>query len=716
MKNKIISYSVLFILVAIMGVGLDFYLYPDSGFCSSRYMVVGSFFICLLLLMMVLLEFIRRKTGMKVDSLLNGIWGYAFVLSLGWTLLIFFSLVWNSNRQHNQIIEIASIEASTIYNRDHLYYQWATIHQGVFVPITSINQPSDYLSHLPNYVVKTTDGQMLTLVNPEYLIRQVYELQSMKDGPLGHITSLDPIRPENEADEWESNALKAFENGSTEVSEVQSINNRPYLRLMKPMITDYGCLKCHAAQGYQIGDVRGGISVSVPLTPLHEISDKTIVIYSVVHGILWILGLIGILYGAGSIFRSITRLEEAESNTRAVLENMKDGVITLDTHGSIKSLNAAALAMFGYDIDEVCKKNMGDFLAQSDESSGEHGDNVYFLSECTKGETVSPCRTRELKGRRKDGKCFPLEINTNTMWMGTEHIILVMARDITERKKAQSVLLSSQKQAVRQEKLVSLGTMVAGIAHEIKNPAQAIAFSMEGLHMNVEYIRKFIALVEGYFKDSPSSVDGSKEKLIEDYNELRMDLVLKGVEDVVERNVTSIKRIDRIINSTKRMANSQEVFRPCDINAIVNDAAILTRNHVKYKAQVNLNLGENLPRINGLSQDLGQVFINLILNAMDAIVEKGMTAKQGRINVSSRYDAQKGRVEVTVADNGIGISPDFIGNIFDPFFTTKSVGQGMGLGLNICHRIIEAHGGEILVDSALGKGAIFTVCIDQVAQ
>ena len=182
MKNKIISYSVLFILAAIMGVGLDFYLYPESAFCSSRYMVVGSFFIGLLLFGIVLVEFIRRKTGMKVISLLNGIWGYAFVLSLGWTLLIFLSLVWNSNRQHKQIIEIASIEARTIYNRDHLYYQWATLHQGVFVPITGKNQPSDYLNHLPDYVVKTTEGQMLTLVNPEYLIRQVYELQSMQDG------------------------------------------------------------------------------------------------------------------------------------------------------------------------------------------------------------------------------------------------------------------------------------------------------------------------------------------------------------------------------------------------------------------------------------------------------------------------------------------------------------------------------------------------------
>ncbi|MDH4317747.1 MAG: ATP-binding protein, partial [Desulfobulbaceae bacterium] len=570
--------------------------------------------------------------------------------------------------------------------------------------------------HLPEYIIKTTGDKMLTLVNPEYLIRQVYELQSKKDGPLGHITSLDPIRAENLADQWESGALKAFENGISEFSEVQLINDQPYLRFMKPMITEQGCLQCHAVQGYELGDVRGGISVSIPLTPLEGIYAKTIIVYALVHLGLWLLGLIGIFYGASSISRSITRLQEAESNTRAVLENMMDGVITLDAKGNIASLNNAALTMFGYSMDSDRSMHMQDFLSDEDYYQAEYNELLSCLLEPERGDGPIRCHSRELEGRRNDGSLFPLEVNSNSMWMGTKRIVLMMVRDITERKKAQEVLLSSQKQAVRQEKLVSLGTMAAGIAHEIKNPAQAIAFSMEGLRMNVGYIKEFISSLDAYLADESAVGKKDKDNLREEYNKLRMDLVLKGVEDVVDRNVSSIERIDRIINSTKRMANSHEVFRPCDINAIIHDAAILTRNHVKYKARVDLNLADDLPRINGLSQDLGQVFINLILNAMDAIVEKGMSAKEGLIQIISRFDEESGRVEVSVTDNGMGIDPDNIGKIFDPFFSTKTVGQGMGLGLNICHRIIEAHGGEILVESTPGKGTVFTVRIDQVSQ
>lgn len=715
MKIKIITAGIYFIVLAAL-LGIDFYSHPESCLHTTRYAVFATLCLCIYIFMIVLFELMKRKTGREILSIFKGIWGYTFILSLVWTLLIVISLVWNNNRQHNQMIEIASIEAETIYDRDKLFYRWAMSHQGVFVPITEKNQPSDYLDHLPEYIIKTTDNTMLTLVNPEYLIRQVYELQSKKNGPIGHITSLDPIRAENLADHWESGALKAFERGVLEFSEVQLINDQPYLRFMKPMITEQGCLRCHAVQGYELGDVRGGISVSIPLTPLEEIYDETIIVYALVHLCLWLLGLAGIFYGSSSISRSISRLQEAESNTRAVLENMMDGVITLDAEGNITSLNNAALTMFGYSMDEARSMHMRDLLSDEEDHQAEYNELLSCLLEPERGDAPILCHSRELEGRRNNGSLFPLEVNSNSMWMGTQRIVLVMVRDITERKKAQEVLLSSQKQAVRQEKLVSLGTMAAGIAHEIKNPAQAIAFSMEGLRMNVGYIKEFISSLAAYFAAESTSCEKDKDKLRDEYNDLRMDLVLKGVEDVVDRNVSSIERIDRIINSTKRMANSHEVFRSCDINAIIHDAAILTRNHVKYKTRVELNLADDLPRINGLSQDLGQVFINLILNAMDAIVEKGMSAKEGLIRIISRLDEESGQVEVSVTDNGVGIDSDNLGKIFDPFFSTKTVGQGMGLGLNICHRIIEAHGGELLVESTPGKGTVFIVRIDQVPQ
>ncbi|MDD3618366.1 MAG: ATP-binding protein, partial [Desulfobulbaceae bacterium] len=117
----------------------------------------------------------------------------------------------------------------------------------------------------------------------------------------------------------------------------------------------------------------------------------------------------------------------------------------------------------------------------------------------------------------------------------------------------------------------------------------------------------------------------------------------------------------------------------------------------------------HLPRFQGLPQEMGQVFINLIMNARDAIREKGLSRKDGRIKITTSYNGKRKCLEARFEDNGTGIKKEIIDRIFDPFFTTKEVGTGTGLGLNLCHRIVDTHGGEIFVESEEGKGSSFTV-------
>jgi signal transduction histidine kinase len=136
---------------------------------------------------------------------------------------------------------------------------------------------------------------------------------------------------------------------------------------------------------------------------------------------------------------------------------------------------------------------------------------------------------------------------------------------------------------------------------------------------------------------------------------------------------------------------------------------VLTHNQVKYDLEIVKNLAPDLPSFQGLAQELGQVFMNLIMNARDAIKEKGLSKKEGRIIISTYRNRKKKCIEARFEDNGVGIKPEYINKIFDPFFTTKDIGSGTGLGLNLCHRIIDTHGGEIFVDSKPGKGACFTV-------
>ncbi len=182
------------------------------------------------------------------------------------TLLIGSSLAWNIHKENQTAYELAKVEALGSYNKDLAFRRWASMHGGVYVPIADSIQPNPHLNFLEEQNITTTTGKKLTLVNPAYMARLVFQIGEEQYGQKGHITSLNPIRPENKADEWETKALQLFEEGKTEFSSIEKIDNENHLRLMLPMHVENSCLKCHAHQGYKLGDIRGGISVSTPMS------------------------------------------------------------------------------------------------------------------------------------------------------------------------------------------------------------------------------------------------------------------------------------------------------------------------------------------------------------------------------------------------------------------------------------------------------------------
>lgn len=646
---------------------------------------------------------------MKVKStrLIPYAWGLATLWVLMGTLIMAASLIWNINRQKNETIQLATIEARTVYEKDLIYHRWATLHDGVFVPITDETQPNPYLKNIIGANITTTSGDKLTLVNPEYMIRQVYNMQSRDFEPIEHITSLDPVRPENAADEWETEALESFEEGETEAVSVEKIGGTPYLRYMRPMVTEKGCLKCHAIQGYEEGDIRGGISVAIPLEPLISIARAHNLATSAAHVTFWVLALAGILLGTYWLTLTIRERERMEASTRSIIDNMLDGLITLDKKYYIKSLNPSAARMFGYEADEVAGKSIYKLFLLPDEykklSGGEDYTDEDFIV-----ATVTPY---ELVGCHKSGSHFPVEISLSESQTGEDFMAIVMVRDLTGRKEAESALRDSQEYLIKQEKLASLGTMVAGIAHEINNPAQAIGFSMEGLKMNAEYVKKFLNEIKNSFSDSTDDFVHKRAELLRLIEELDLDLVLEDIDDIAERNVESVIRINKIIKSTKRMAHFEDDFTECDFNTIVNDAVTLTHNQVKYDIDVQVDLAEGLPRFQGMPQELGQVFINLIINACDAMKDKKLSKNEAVLVITTEYNDKTKQLSASFKDNGTGIKEEVLSKIFDPFYTTKGFGMGTGLGLNLSHIIVEAHGGWIKVDSEYGVGTIFTVFI-----
>lgn len=171
---------------------------------------------------------------------------------------------------------------------------WNAIHGGVYVPVTESSQPNPYLEDSQRDI-KSVDGMFLTKINPAYMTRQIAELNLASNDLQFHITSLKPIRPANKADAWEHKALTLFESGTTEILELVQEDSISRYRYMAPLITNESCLKCHEQQGYKIGDVRGGISVSFSSNIYTIGVQRQLVSFGIIHLFLLIGGTIGLL-------------------------------------------------------------------------------------------------------------------------------------------------------------------------------------------------------------------------------------------------------------------------------------------------------------------------------------------------------------------------------------------------------------------------------------
>jgi signal transduction histidine kinase len=176
---------------------------------------------------------------------------------------------------HRQAIDVATEGARNIFRMVVLTRAWNAEHGGVYVPVTPTVQPNPYLDH-PRRDVRTADGLALTLINPAYMTRLIAELAKADSGVEFHLTSLKPIRPQNQADAWEQAALSAFESGTREVVEVVPDQHGDALRYMAPLRVEEACLPCHRQQGYRVGDIRGGISVTQHYEPVKAASSIAI--------------------------------------------------------------------------------------------------------------------------------------------------------------------------------------------------------------------------------------------------------------------------------------------------------------------------------------------------------------------------------------------------------------------------------------------------------
>ena len=215
-------------------------------------------------------------------------------ISFLWLFILVSSIMWNLYTIKSHTKEIAISGARANFNKDQAIRLWATKHGGVYVPMNERTPANPSLSHIPDRNIVKPNGDTLTLMNPAYMIRQMFDEYPIEYGTVGRIVSLKPLNPNNAPDEWEKEALLSFEKGEKEKFEFTDIDGEEYLRLIQPMITKEGCLKCHALQGYKVGDVRGGVGVSIKMHSLLQASGEQRNALVFFHLLILFVGFVGI--------------------------------------------------------------------------------------------------------------------------------------------------------------------------------------------------------------------------------------------------------------------------------------------------------------------------------------------------------------------------------------------------------------------------------------
>jgi two-component system, NtrC family, sensor kinase len=277
-----------------------------------------------------------------------------------------------------------------------------------------------------------------------------------------------------------------------------------------------------------------------------------------------------------------------------------------------------------------------------------------------------------------------------------------------ELNESNEKLRNTEKETARLDKLVSLGTMVAGITHEIKNPTQVIKLSMESIRLSLNDLAVFIyELIK--LNKSGKKGPGEVKELVEKH---RVTKLFSDIKSLIISNKKSVELIDQIVSSTSKISRFNRETTENLLNDIISDVLIIMRNSIKYSANITTELDPELPRFRCNYQELAQILINLLTNARDAIDSREIR-DEGIIKIRTGSDQNK--IFIEVEDNGIGMTHEQVEKSFEAFYTTKPSGAGQGLGLSIVKSIVELYGGMITVNSVPGQGTSFRIYFPSLA-
>lgn len=670
------------------------------------------------------------------STLVSRIRIFAWTLMACWTVLIAVSWYWNYQAEQKVFEKVALAEAHAVIERDVLYRRWSASHGGIYVSTTPQTPPSPYLSHLPERDIVTPSGKLLTLVNPAYMTRQVNELANEMNPYIGraHLTSLKPLRPENAPDKWEENVLRSFETGGGEVNAVITMDGKPFMRLMKPFITEKPCLKCHSAQEYSIGSVRGGISVSIPIQPLLDVSRGQIKGSLVFHGLIWLLGLATTVVGADKLSRSARgqknienelhrqavlleeeiaerqmmqeSLQESESHFRIVADYSSNWEYWRMPNDTFPYMSPSVESVTGYSVQEF--SNNTDLIHSIIHPDDREIFEVHTHTTDSNGH-IQPLEIRIIS---KNGEirwishvCQQVFTPNGLPWgwrasnqditerKMMEHELFEQTEklelEVAEREAAQAQLENlnislearinatvadlrhKDQSLIQQGRLAAMGEMINNIAHQWRQPLNNIGLIIQGLQFS--YISGTITQEE--------------------------------MEHEIGKSMDIIMHMSRTIDDFRNFFREDKQIRSFFVSKTIHNALeFISATLEKHNIQVELHDDASVTA-NGYQNEYAQVVLNILSNVREATIERSVSGAR----ISIRITEENGRSVVYIKDNCGGIREDIMPRIFDPYFTTREPDKGTGIGLYMSKVIIEQNMNGSLTAKNLDDGVEFRI-------
>ncbi|CAK8718800.1 histidine kinase [Candidatus Electrothrix laxa] len=566
-------------------------------------------------------------------------------------------------------ILLAENNARMFWEKDMLYRAWSVFHGGVYVPVSEETEPNPYLEVEHRDV--NIGGQEYTLVNPAYMFRQIYEIGKKSMAIQGRLTSLEPKHLDNKPRSWEEKALRSFESGSDEYIELAKIEDKNFLRFMRPVRLKKPCLRCHKGDNKKGGGVRGGISIVVPLEDHFALFRDSVNKLWWAFLAIWLAGITIILVMYRLVRKTLGSLIQSEQQKSTILDTMDRvgvGLYIIDKTYRIRYANNTMVNWFSCEPDAICYESVY--------SRDSPCALCYLEQVADRKETVRYELT--FKEQFFDVVATPITLEDGTSGK-LELRLDVTDRKTVDREQGKAIELLKAKE-VAESATQAKSVFLANMSHEIRTPMNTIIGMSQ------------LALETGL---TP-----------EQYNLISKVNISSGLLLGIINDILDFSKIE-----AGKMKLETVDFR---LQGVLNQLSDIIRTKAEEKGLcLNIISSDDVPQVlRGDSLRLGQVLVNLGNNAIKF-------TREGHVDIRIQLVGQKGKrvsIHFSVHDTGLGMSLKEQIRIFQSFSQldndiTRQY-EGSGLGLAISKKLVNMMGGDIIVESEPDKGSCFHFTLD----